>query len=489
MPKQTKTRRPYRSALAALAAALAVLLALTLFRLFGWPRGQFTFTPTAGEAAAWQGFTLYAAVDAAWSAGGPQLVFRLQDGEGRTCRTQQPAEGAGYAYAGANTALTLPEDARALDAQALESETSATGGALGLHRTWYGHAYRVESDRLQLTETLYFYRGTTPVGSLRLDLGEVEAGEHTALYAYRYEPGAPENLSRDYLCTDATRAELVADESADFGVELLPGTMDSPVFVARPLPGSPLRCGLYLATELLSKAEVAALPAEATVGGAPMPSLSAPYGAAELLCPLDADEAVCGLFPLDGGGRALLTQLAAGEFRLYLFGADWQLQSEQTLDIRQQAGADYALPQRLRGDEIALQLENGDLWVLRTAGGRLAQSACLPGTALPQDENDPWAAAAGLNEQGTALLTAHTATHSETALQRSPDAQDLPPVTARVMDGYTLRVWQGGQCTAAAELAVNVQANRRGALWGNVDQLHAWLPAPEEIAALRLHFE
>lgn len=80
-----------------------------------------------------------------------------------------------------------------------------------------------------------------------------------------------------------------------------------------------------------------------------------------------------------------------------------------------------------------------------------------------------------------------TACHTETA--RLPGAGQPLPVSALVEDGYLLRVWQGGVCTATGTLAANVQANWRGNVWGGSRQLNLSLPAPGKTAALRRYFE
>lgn len=502
MPHKTnaekqKSRRPYRAALAVLAAALAVYAALAAFRLAGWPRGQFAFTAASGSESAWQGFTLYTAVESGRSPFALRLAARLQDGVLATRSVPPQSAQSGYSYAGVREFLTVPAaDHQALDAAAAKTEISSTSGAFFLQRRFYGHAYLTETDRVQVMEEVTFQENGRVIGSVRLDLGTVKLLEPVMFYAELYEDAAPRRMDSDYsLNIDNGLPQSWPGETEEaYRLQFLPAE-DAALIAFDPLPGSPLSCGVYRVTELLTEAEVAALPADTAVDGAPMTALSTPYGSVELICPLAAGETVCRLLPVEGG-HALLTRLTTGAFRLYLFDGGWQLQSEQTLPIRQDPAASYMMPERLRGDELVLQLQNeqdpeapGDTWVLRVSGGQLAESVCLPGAALPaaDDTGGPWLAAAGLNADATALLIVQTACHTETA--RLPGAGQPLPASALVEDGYLLRVWQGGVCTATGTLAANVQANWRGNVWGGSRQLNLSLPAPGETAALRRYFE
>ena len=295
MPQKTnaekqKSRRPYRAALAVLAAALAVYAALAVFRLAGWPRGQFAFTAASGSESAWQGFTLYTAVESGRSPFALRLAARLQDGVLATRSVPPQSTQSGYSYAGVREFLTVPAaDHEALDAAAAKTEISSTSGAFFLQHRFYGHAYLTETDRVQVMEEVTFQENGRVIGSVRLDLGTVTLLEPVTFYAELYEDAAPRRMDSDYsLNIDNGLPQSWPGETEEaYRLQFLPAE-DAALIAVDPLPGSPLSCGVYRVTELLTEAEVAALPADTAVDGAPMTALSTPYGSVERICPLAA---------------------------------------------------------------------------------------------------------------------------------------------------------------------------------------------------------
>ena len=252
-----------------------------------------------------------------------------------------------------------------------------------------------------------------------------------------------------------------------------------------PLPGAGLQRGLYRVTELLTDARLNALPADTTVAGQPLRSAAAPYGAVELVFPLEAGERIfTSPCPLADGTTALLTCKADNTLRLRVLDASWQLLATTDLEIPAGAEEDMAELRRLRGDEIALQLytgqpgDPGTLWLLRIRQGRLTRAARFDAAALGEDADD--VRAAGLDEAGRRLLVVTLASHTVRARQPAYYAEAGDPDTGTVYDGFRLQVYDldTGRCQARALLDTHARQSWRGQAWGLDWELSAFLADP-----------
>ncbi len=395
--KKRQTNRPHRAALALLAGALAVFVGLGTFREAGWPRQQLTLTVEAGDPAALQGFTVQGWMSGAAGASGlygsPRLNFRVEDGVLTSEAVLHYRRESDEMYGSWSEPLTVPAaDHDRVDAAAVPSETSSTGGALFLHRTRYGHLYDAETDRLELMGQANFYQGGRYLGSVRLDLGTLKLDEPVTVRAQQYEGEAPTDYHLESgEAVAAVQRTCLEDRQGQklYGLDMLSGAPE-PLLVVSPLPGAGLQRGIYRATELLTDARLNALPADTTVAGQPLRSAAAPYGAVELVFPLEAGERIfTSPCPLADGTTALLTCKADNTLRLRVLDASWQLLATTDLEIPAGAEEDMAELRRLRGTRSPCSCP------AVSRGTRARSGCCASGRAGPPIPSGltrrPWA--------------------------------------------------------------------------------------------------
>ena len=490
--KKRQTNRPHRAALALLAGALAVFVGLGTFREAGWPRQQMTLSVEAGDPATLQGFTVRGWMNGAAGASGlygsPRLNFRVEDGVLTSEAVLHYRRESDEMYGSWSEPLTVPAaDHDRVDAAAVPMETSSTGGAFFLHRTRYGHLYDAETDRLELMGQANFYQGDRYLGSVRLDLGTLKLDEPVTVRAQQYEGEAPTDYHLESgEAVAAVQRTCLEDRQGQklYGLDMLSGA-PVPLLVVSPPPGAGLQRGLYRATELLTDARLNALPADTTVAGQPLRSAATPYGAVELVFPLEAGERIfTSPCPLADGTTALLTCRADNTLRLRVLDASWQLLATTDLEIPAGAEEDMAELRRLRGDEIALQLytgqpgDPGTLWVLRIRQGRPTHTVRLDAAALGEDTDD--VRAAGLDETGRRLLVVTLASHTVRARQPAYYAEAGDLDTGTVQDGFRLQVYDldTGACQVRALLDTHARQSWRGQAWGLDWELSAFLADP-----------